>query len=237
MGRCRPSTCAGVPGSRSLIAATAAPYPAGTTMTASSLPTCISEIASLLGRVLEGDARLRAANSARSCAELRRTRRRPPSRASGATGPPWKMRPNSTMKTSGKASVQKSAARSRMKLLMLATVRAMQGVHGRRLSRAALDRSGRGRRPRAWLAGRRGSGGFDAAGLAAVSSAADRRGDVDRVEQHVVVVVLHRATRRQRPQHGVVERRRSRRTGPRAPGSASRPARRPCPSRGCGRGP
>jgi hypothetical protein len=37
--------------------------------------------------------------------------------------PPEKMRPKRTMKMTGKASVQKSAARSRTKLLALAIVR------------------------------------------------------------------------------------------------------------------
>src|SRR5438034_349031 len=45
--------------------------------------------------------------------------------------PPVKIDPNSNTKISGKASVQKRAARSRVKLLMLATVRRSSGRIGR----------------------------------------------------------------------------------------------------------
>ena len=82
-------------------------------MTESTLPTCICEIASAWvasTRVTPGLGReVRA-----QLLGLRSTRRRPPSRGSGRDDPPWKMSPNMTMNTSGKASVQKTAARSRV---------------------------------------------------------------------------------------------------------------------------
>ena len=93
-----------------------------------------------------------------------------------------------------------------------------EGVHRSvRVSRAALDRSGRGRRPRASPAGSPRFWGSTPCASVRASSAPTVAADVARVEQDRVVVVLDR---RDRGQAGRARRRRcrrSRRTGRRAP--------------------
>ena len=155
MGRCRPRSG---PARRSRLPAAArpAPYPAGMTITASTSPSCIdamrgsddpgrSASTPRPPRTRSGAGRMRATPSSSTHATSRPA---PPL--------PWKMNPNRKMKISGKASVQNRAARSRTKLRTFAMVRARRARIGDRLSRAALDRSGRGRRLRGSGDGHRG---------------------------------------------------------------------------------
>ena len=138
----------------------------------------------------------------------RRARPRRPSRASARALPlPWKMSPNRTMKISGKASVQKSAARSRGVALDVGEGQRRAGrasVGSRRQSRSARPVRSRKtsssvarRTPRFW-------GSTPWASVRA-SSAPIVAADVARVEQDRVVVVLDRRHGGQAAELGVGE--------------------------------
>ena len=112
-----------------------APRPAGTTMTASRSPSRMLARALCLDRPsveLDQDRRLgEAGRAAAPTAGVPSWSTQPT--AKWSVPPPEKIVPNRTTKMTGNASVQNSAARSRTKLWMLATVRATRRAH-RRLS-------------------------------------------------------------------------------------------------------
>src|SRR5439155_4362827 len=103
--------------------------------------------------------------------------------------PPVKIDPNSNTKISGKASVQKRAARSRVKLLMLATVRRSSG----RIGRSSVPQRPAGEVEEDVLEGGPPHAeirGLDAEALGRVEDRPDRPGHVPGIEQRVAVLVL-----------------------------------------------
>src|SRR5690349_20664318 len=118
------------------------------------------------------------------------------------TLPPEKIEPNRITKISGKASVQKRAARSRLKLLMFATVRSRRAFIRSVPERPAgeVQEDVLERRPPDAQVGR-----LDAQRLAGVKDGADRGRHVAGVDDHLIALVLHRGRARPRAEPGVAQ--------------------------------
>src|SRR3954470_9458055 len=121
--------------------------------------------------------------------------------------PPEKIDPNRITKISGNASVQNSAARSRVKLRMWAIVRSRRAFIGSVPERPTgqVEEDVFERRPADREIGR-----FGPEGLGRVEDGSDRRGDVAGIEQDLAVLALDRHDRGHRrelcvlePVHGV----------------------------------
>src|SRR6266550_5228164 len=102
--------------------------------------------------------------------------------------PPEKIDPNRITKISGKASVQNSAARSRVKLLMLATVRSSSAC----IDRSLVPQGPAGQIEEDVLEGRPADGEVRGLGpelVGRLEDRPDRRRDVTGVQEHIAVLV------------------------------------------------